>query len=75
MHWRGPRSESRKEHKPENSATDMAAVMGIELLTEQQYRELRFRLSHALLILFHLFGGKILRFSDLGRVGDVSARK
>jgi hypothetical protein len=33
--------ESRKEHKPENSAMDMAAAMGIELLTEQQYRELQ----------------------------------
>lgn len=33
--------ESRKEHKPENTAIDMAAVMGIELLTEVQYRELQ----------------------------------
>ncbi|HYF94789.1 MAG TPA: DUF4256 domain-containing protein [Symbiobacteriaceae bacterium] len=33
--------ESRKEHKPENSALDMAAAMGIELLTEAQYRELQ----------------------------------
>lgn len=33
--------ESRKEHKPENSAIGMAAVMGIELLTEKQYRELQ----------------------------------
>src|SRR6266480_7243069 len=33
--------ESRKENKPENSAIDMAAVMGIELLTEEQYRELQ----------------------------------
>ncbi len=33
--------ESRKKHKPENSAMDMAADMGIELLTEQQYRELQ----------------------------------
>ena len=33
--------ESRKEHKPENSAMDMAAAMGIELLTEEQYRELQ----------------------------------
>jgi hypothetical protein len=33
--------EARKEHKPENSASDMAAVMGIELLTEEQYRELQ----------------------------------
>jgi hypothetical protein len=32
--------ESRKEHKPEDSAIDMAAAMGIELLTEDQYREL-----------------------------------
>ena len=31
--------ESRKEHKPENNAIDMAAAMGIELLTEEQYRE------------------------------------
>jgi len=33
--------ESRKEHKPENNAMDMAASMGIELLTEKQYRELQ----------------------------------
>jgi hypothetical protein len=33
--------ESRKEHKPENNAVEMAAVMGIELLTEEQYRELQ----------------------------------
>ena len=33
--------ESRKEHKPENSAIDMAAAMGISLLTEEQYRELQ----------------------------------
>jgi hypothetical protein len=33
--------ESRKEHKPKNSAIDMAAAMGIELLTEEQYRELQ----------------------------------
>ena len=33
--------ESRKEHRPENTAVDMAAAMGIELLTEEQYRELQ----------------------------------
>lgn len=33
--------ESRKEHKPGNSAIQMAADMGIELLTEKQYRELQ----------------------------------
>ena len=33
--------ESRKEHKPENNALDMAAAMNIELLTEEQYRELQ----------------------------------
>jgi Protein of unknown function (DUF4256) len=33
--------ESRKEHKPEDNAIDMAASMGIELLTEEQYRELQ----------------------------------
>jgi len=32
---------SRKENKPKSSATDMAAAMGIELLTEDQYRELQ----------------------------------
>jgi hypothetical protein len=32
--------ESRKEHQPENNAVDMAAAMGIELLTEEQYRAL-----------------------------------
>ena len=33
--------ESRKEHKPKDSAMNMAAVMGIEVLTEEQYRELQ----------------------------------
>jgi hypothetical protein len=33
--------ESRKEHRPENNAVDMAASMGIKLLTEEQYRELQ----------------------------------
>jgi hypothetical protein len=33
--------EGRKEHKPKDNAMDMAAVMGIELLTEEQYRELQ----------------------------------
>ena len=33
--------ESRKEHKPENNAVDMAAAMGIELLSEEQYRTLQ----------------------------------
>ncbi|MEI9945264.1 MAG: DUF4256 domain-containing protein [Chitinophagaceae bacterium] len=33
--------DSRKEHKPKNSAMDMAAEMGIEILTEEQYRELQ----------------------------------
>ncbi len=33
--------ESRKEHKPANNAIDMAAAMGIELLTEDEYRELQ----------------------------------
>jgi hypothetical protein len=33
--------ESRKENKPGNNAMDMAAAMNIELLTEEQYRELQ----------------------------------
>ncbi len=33
--------ESRKEHKPKNSAAGMAAEIGIELLNEEQYRELQ----------------------------------
>ncbi|NKQ10616.1 DUF4256 domain-containing protein [Pseudomonas sp. SST3] len=33
--------ESRKEHKPANCATDLAADMGIEILTEEQYRALQ----------------------------------
>jgi Protein of unknown function (DUF4256) len=33
--------DSRKENKPNNNAIDMAAAMGIELLTEEQYRELQ----------------------------------
>jgi hypothetical protein len=33
--------ESRKQHKPKGSAIDMAAAMGIEILTEEEYRELQ----------------------------------
>lgn len=33
--------DARKEHKPKDSAMDVAAAMGIELLTEEQYRELQ----------------------------------
>lgn len=33
--------DSRKEHKPDNTAVDMASAMGIELLTEGQYLELQ----------------------------------
>ncbi len=33
--------DSRKEHKPENSCLEMADSMGIELLTEEQYRQLQ----------------------------------
>ncbi len=33
--------ESRKKHKPENDAINMAAEMGIEILTEEQYRDLQ----------------------------------
>ncbi|NWF69222.1 MAG: DUF4256 domain-containing protein [Chloroflexi bacterium] len=37
--------EARKANKPQNNALDMAAAMGIELLTEAQYRELQ-KLGH-----------------------------
>jgi len=37
----GEALESRKEFKPEDNAMDMAAAMGIEILTEEQYRELQ----------------------------------
>jgi hypothetical protein len=33
--------ESRKEHKPKDNATDMAAAIGIELLSEEEYRQLQ----------------------------------
>jgi hypothetical protein len=33
--------DARKEHKPKDSAMDMASALGIELLTEEQYRELQ----------------------------------
>jgi hypothetical protein len=33
--------ESRKEHKPDNNAVDMASAMGVEILTEEQYRHLQ----------------------------------
>ncbi|HEY5029187.1 MAG TPA: DUF4256 domain-containing protein [Candidatus Angelobacter sp.] len=37
----GEALESRKEHKPKDSAVDIPTAMGIELLTEEQYRELQ----------------------------------
>ncbi len=37
----GEALESRKEHKPKNSAIGIATAMGIEILTEEQYRELQ----------------------------------
>jgi hypothetical protein len=37
----GEALESRKENKPEDNANDMAAAIGIELLTEEQYRRLQ----------------------------------
>jgi Protein of unknown function (DUF4256) len=37
----GEALESRKENKPADNAVDMAAAMGVELLTEEQYRELQ----------------------------------
>jgi hypothetical protein len=37
----GEALDSRKENKPKDNAVDMAAAMGIELLTEEQYRELQ----------------------------------
>jgi Protein of unknown function (DUF4256) len=37
----GQARESRKENRPENSAVEKAAAMGIDLLTEEQYRELQ----------------------------------
>src|SRR6187200_3724086 len=33
--------ESRKEHRPKNTAMDLATAMGVELLTEEQYLELQ----------------------------------
>jgi hypothetical protein len=33
--------DARKEHKPKDSATDMAVAMGIEILTEEEYREMQ----------------------------------
>src|SRR6266403_515167 len=37
----GAALEARKEYKPKNNAIDLASAMGIELLTEQEYRELQ----------------------------------
>ena len=37
----GDALKSRKEHKPKNSAMDMATAIGVEILTEEQYRELQ----------------------------------
>jgi hypothetical protein len=36
-----PALEARKEHKPKTSALDMAGAMGVEMLTEDQYRDLQ----------------------------------
>jgi hypothetical protein len=33
--------DARKEHKPENNAVEVAEAIGIELLTEEQYRQLQ----------------------------------
>ena len=33
--------DSRKEHKPKNNVCDMASAMGVEILTEEEYRELQ----------------------------------
>jgi hypothetical protein len=37
----GEALQSRKEHKPQSSAVDLAITMGVELLTEEQYRDLQ----------------------------------
>jgi hypothetical protein len=37
----GEALKSRKQHKPENSALELAAAMGIRVLTEEEYRELQ----------------------------------
>ena len=37
----GDALEARKEHKPKNSAVDMAAAIGVELLTEEEYLEMQ----------------------------------
>jgi hypothetical protein len=39
--WDGAALASRKENRPENSAVDLAAEMGVEILTEAQYRHLQ----------------------------------
>src|SRR5439155_26819906 len=44
--------ESWKEHKPKNNAIDVAAAMGIELLTEEEYQELQ-KLGNRPAIIFH----------------------
>ena len=51
--------ESRKEDKPKNSAMDMAAAMGIELLTEEQYRELQ-KLGNSTPVVIDHCGGTTL---------------
>jgi hypothetical protein len=33
--------DNRKEHKPQNSAVDMASAMGVDILSEEEYRELQ----------------------------------
>ena len=40
-HPKSRKDHCRKEHKPKNSAIDMANAMGVEILTEEQYRELQ----------------------------------
>src|SRR2546423_14493639 len=39
--YHGGAQEARKEHKPKNNAIDLAAAMGIDGLTENEYRELQ----------------------------------
>jgi len=45
--------DSRKANKPENNAVDMAIAMGIELLTEEQYRELQKLCRYGNVFIYH----------------------
>jgi Protein of unknown function (DUF4256) len=68
--------EARKEHKPKNSAMDMAAAMGVELLTEQEYQETRWSalLRSPLRTCFRISQRRKYPKTSLGPFGETKLR-